>query len=291
MSGTKQQNSWLKFFPSDWRADPKLRMCSIAARGLWIEMLCLMFEAEPHGHLIIEGVVPTDADLARLVGIAAEEVPELIEELEKFGVFSRNRNKIIYSRRLVNDEKKRRTAKDNGKNGGNPSLSKQTRNSASVNQNSRKTDQGPDNTHMPESRNQSPPIGPPDEFDPDFARFAETYPLRVGNAARAQAKMEWNAAVARGTDPEVIIAGAGRYAEERHGEPPKFTKQPKNWIRDECWNDGEPEANDGPAGGFLATVLADRVDRERAQRPATANMTTDELCHIPPDLRRVGGGT
>jgi len=46
---------WLKFFPSDWRADPALRMCSLAARGLWIEMLCLMHEARPHGSLLVNG--------------------------------------------------------------------------------------------------------------------------------------------------------------------------------------------------------------------------------------------
>ena len=29
---------WLKFYPSDWRADIALRVCSIAARGLYFEM-------------------------------------------------------------------------------------------------------------------------------------------------------------------------------------------------------------------------------------------------------------
>lgn len=36
---------WLKFYPTDWRSDPALKMCSLAARGLWIEMIALMHEA------------------------------------------------------------------------------------------------------------------------------------------------------------------------------------------------------------------------------------------------------
>ena len=47
--------AWFKFYPSDWRADPALRMCSIAARGLWMEMLCVMHEATPRGSLLING--------------------------------------------------------------------------------------------------------------------------------------------------------------------------------------------------------------------------------------------
>ena len=46
---------WMKFYPSDWRADPALRMCSLGARGLWAEMMCIMHEAEPYGCLLVNG--------------------------------------------------------------------------------------------------------------------------------------------------------------------------------------------------------------------------------------------
>jgi hypothetical protein len=45
----------MKFYPSDWRSDPMLRLCSLAARGLWMEMMCLMHEAEPYGSLLVNG--------------------------------------------------------------------------------------------------------------------------------------------------------------------------------------------------------------------------------------------
>jgi hypothetical protein len=46
---------WFKFYPASWRSDPALRTCSISARGLWIDLLCLMHESEPAGYLLLNG--------------------------------------------------------------------------------------------------------------------------------------------------------------------------------------------------------------------------------------------
>lgn len=115
---------WMKFYPQDWRADEKLRLCSLAARGLWMEMLALMHRSERYGHLLIGGIVPTDAQLAVQVGAPAPQVTELLVELDAAGVFSRAATGAIYSRRMTADEKKARIARKNGKSGGNPSLRK-----------------------------------------------------------------------------------------------------------------------------------------------------------------------
>ncbi len=113
---------WLKFFPSDWRADPALRMCSLAARGLWIEMLCLMHEARPHGTLLVNGKPVTAAQLASLVGGGVAEVEGFLAELEEAGVFSRDADGALYSRRMRRDEEKAAVNRVNGRAGGNPSL-------------------------------------------------------------------------------------------------------------------------------------------------------------------------
>ena len=34
-----------QFYPGDWMKDPGLRSVSLEARGLWIDMLCLLFES------------------------------------------------------------------------------------------------------------------------------------------------------------------------------------------------------------------------------------------------------
>jgi hypothetical protein len=92
---------WMKFYPRDWRADEKLRVCSLAARGLWMEMLALMHGSERYGHLLINGKAPTDAQLAVLAGAPSPQVVDLLGELEEAGVFSRSASGAIYSRRIT----------------------------------------------------------------------------------------------------------------------------------------------------------------------------------------------
>jgi hypothetical protein len=96
-------NPWLKFYPRDWRGDQALRAVSISARGLWMEMLCIMHEAQPYGHLILGGRAVSDDILARVAGLGVEECGALIAELENAGVLSRTRKAVIYSRRMVKD--------------------------------------------------------------------------------------------------------------------------------------------------------------------------------------------
>nr|WP_050804230.1 hypothetical protein [Paracoccus sp. TRP] len=141
---------WLKFYPTDWRSDPALRMCSMAARGLWIEMIALMHEAVPYGHLLVAGRSPTDAQLAVLVGAPSDQIPELLGELDAAGVFSRTREGVIYSRKMTRTAKRTAIARKNGKKGGNPSLSKDRDNPPSDNP----PDKGGDKTQKPEARSQ-----------------------------------------------------------------------------------------------------------------------------------------
>lgn len=119
-----QRRPFLKFFPSDWRADPKLRNCSYGARGLWVEMLCLMHHSEQYGFLLINGQAPNDLQIAAQTGGPVEECCRLIAELAANDVFSRDRRGVIYSRKMVRDEIKRSKLARQGKKGGNPILLK-----------------------------------------------------------------------------------------------------------------------------------------------------------------------
>jgi hypothetical protein len=93
-----------QFYPADWRKDSALQSCSVAARGLWIEMMCIMHECEPYGYLSINGNAMKAVQLARLVGESEETVKGLLSELEQAGVFSHTETGCIYSRRMVSDE-------------------------------------------------------------------------------------------------------------------------------------------------------------------------------------------
>ena len=63
-----------QFYPGDWRRDTALQACSIAARGLWIEMMNVMHDGEPYGHLTAGGVPISDQELARMVGVPLREL-------------------------------------------------------------------------------------------------------------------------------------------------------------------------------------------------------------------------
>lgn len=106
-----------QFYPADWRKDAELQSCSIAARGLWVEMLCIMHESSLYGHLAINGKPMTAAQLARLVGESEKNTKALLEELEGAGVFSTSDSGCIFSRRMVKDEEIRNIKAEAGKAG------------------------------------------------------------------------------------------------------------------------------------------------------------------------------
>jgi hypothetical protein len=176
---------WSKFFWSDYASDPALKICSLAAQGLWMRMLCIASEHEPVGYVAVncEGL---DAEgIAMLVGARLELVEELLAELKRRGVYSVDRRGWIYSRRLVNDAKKSRKASENGKKGGNPKLRKQTDNSAQDNLEDKGGLKGEPKPQKPEARVQrketdesvSKKTKIPDGFEPE--------PFGEGSASRA----------------------------------------------------------------------------------------------------------
>jgi hypothetical protein len=114
-----------QFYPGDWLHDTGLRACSLGARGLWIDMLCYMHQGAPYGHLTLskDGIKDGTKDivrpilppiLARMVGSGVEEVERHLDELESAGVFSRTADGVIFSRRMVEDEKLRETRASGG---------------------------------------------------------------------------------------------------------------------------------------------------------------------------------
>lgn len=115
-----------QFYPADWRKDPCLSVCSLAARGLWIELMCIAHESAEYGVLSINGKAMTDHQIARSVGESVASVTRLLAELEAAGVFSRDDKGAIFSRRMRKDEHIREVRAQAGRLGGNPNLVKQT---------------------------------------------------------------------------------------------------------------------------------------------------------------------
>lgn len=111
-----------QFYPGDWLRDPALRSVSLAARGVWIDLLCLMHESTRRGYLIFpDGSAMKFEHLARIFSVDKRTLRGLIQELESCGVFSRE-GEVIYSRRMVRDQQLSEVRRKAGKSGGNPIL-------------------------------------------------------------------------------------------------------------------------------------------------------------------------
>jgi len=64
-----------QFYPGDWLKDPQLRMAASSSRGIWIDLICAMWEAPERG--VIEG---TPAQFCKLVGCSADEFSLFLSE-------------------------------------------------------------------------------------------------------------------------------------------------------------------------------------------------------------------
>jgi hypothetical protein len=94
---------WGKFFWSDWADDPALALCSLAAQGLWMRMLCIAAQGTPYGHVNIKGKAPTVVELAKLVRAKPSLVTRWIAELERRGVAATDASGCHVSARMVSD--------------------------------------------------------------------------------------------------------------------------------------------------------------------------------------------
>mgnify|MGYP001559717551 CR=1 FL=1 len=111
-----------QFYPGDWLRDTALRTCSVGARGLCIDMICLMHEGSVYGYLKVGNKVILPANLARMVGATLHEVEGWLHELEDAAVYSKDEHGCIFSRRMIRDEEIRESRAAGGIKGGNPAL-------------------------------------------------------------------------------------------------------------------------------------------------------------------------
>jgi len=151
-----------QFYPGDWQNDHKLRSCSPVARCLWLELLCIFHQSDNYGCMpsfllnqisskhpsktqandqanskqevkvqvnpMVEGMValclPIISDLAQMTSMKVEDVRSGLEELFRRNIPDVDENGMIYSKRMVKDEKIRQVRAIAGKKGGNPNLVK-----------------------------------------------------------------------------------------------------------------------------------------------------------------------
>ena len=114
----------MQFYPGDWRTDTGLRLCSLEARGLWIEMLCIMWVSPKRGCLLEANGNQIEAEgLARLVGAMEADTKQSLSDLQAHDVYSTLDDGTIYNRRMYRQWKQSRSKAEAGRKGGKASKS------------------------------------------------------------------------------------------------------------------------------------------------------------------------
>lgn len=99
---------WIKFYPADWLKDPALRMASRTDRGIWIDLLCFMWEANDRG--VLRG---RTEDFCEMLHCPEAEWITFLEQTERlrFADVSIDSHGIVTlrNRRMARDENQRKT--------------------------------------------------------------------------------------------------------------------------------------------------------------------------------------
>jgi len=211
---------FMKFFTRDWMSDVNLRLCSIAARGLWIDMLCIMHQSEPRGMLCV-----SEDELAVLIHSDKAQVERLVKELESRGVFSRDTDGTIFSRRMVADEGKSIEAAERGRKGGNPALVKKQ---PEMQQDDVEKDEVEECTT---GTTEAPKL----PYTNEFEEFWSAYPKKIGKGAAWRA---WSKAKARPAIRDILIAVIQQAESEQWTKDGgQFIPHPSTWINQARWLD------------------------------------------------------
>ena len=109
----------LQFYPADWRKDPELQMCSMSTQGIWINLLCIMWEAKIEGE-----IAGKEEELIHLIGCTPDDFCVFSEEIKRhnFGnvtncngivtIINRRMKKAFLEREGIKDRVRKHRQKD-----------------------------------------------------------------------------------------------------------------------------------------------------------------------------------
>ena len=100
---------YMQFYPDQWMTEAGLRACSLAARGLWMDLLCHMWKATERGVLKTGKQVWGLAEIANAVSVDPKTAQDLLSDLLLHDVTERRKKDgALICRRMVREEKVRK---------------------------------------------------------------------------------------------------------------------------------------------------------------------------------------
>lgn len=124
--GRKAKNPPMPFDTRDWLKCPELRTVAPDVRGLWMDMLCYMWDSPEIGVMVAPNGVPySQADIIRIVGLDSQGSTAWLDTLIEAGVCGVRSDGAIYCRRMVRDADLRAKRAEAGRKGGKTARSKE----------------------------------------------------------------------------------------------------------------------------------------------------------------------
>lgn len=123
MAKNKQQ--MMPFDTADWLRCPELKVLPPDIRGLWMDMLCYMWESVERGVMVKpNGDIYTQDEILRMLGNDASGSDTWLDRLIIGGVCAVRDDGAIYSRRMVRDAEISQKRREAGLKGGSSTKSK-----------------------------------------------------------------------------------------------------------------------------------------------------------------------
>lgn len=103
MSAKETGYKWSKFVWDDWRNDASLQSCDLATKGLWMDLLSLMFSSERQGYLQANNKPMSLLYLSKKTGVDKRTIEKKLKVLIENNVCSVDENGIVFSRRMARE--------------------------------------------------------------------------------------------------------------------------------------------------------------------------------------------
>jgi hypothetical protein len=217
-----------------------------------MDMICYMHEGTPYGYLKVGAKVIREVNLAVMVGVNLEVVTRLLAELEECGVFSRDEDGCIFSRRMVKDENTRNARAAGGKLGGNPLLVKRKVNlspnlPSETKDNRKPTPSSSSSSSTSSTEKDSFLSDKPDDYPEIIKTLWSIFPSTSRDrSSKAKLAQEWRKIKAKPLE-QTVIDSLTKWASchEWTKEAGKYVPGAHSWIKDRKW-ESEPISTNAP---------------------------------------------
>jgi hypothetical protein len=232
------------WYPKDWMGAADVGLCSYAARGLWMELLNLMFLSPKRGYLLLpNNNKPDNKMITKLCrGDSVEETEKLLKELEQNNVYSKTEDGCIYCRVMKDRSEKEEQIKQARAEAGKVGMSKRWHNKSITRKNNKTiTKDFPPASPRAENAKEKESIC----FDVvnAFEDIWETYPKTLG---KKKALKHFISSVKSEVDFENIKTALANYKASIIGKEVQYIQHGSTWFNNwRDWIDYKPEQNNG----------------------------------------------